>query len=155
MNLNPTIRFLKADDIHELIQLCKQHAAFEKSDYNETSKVEPLLKHFCEENSNYHCIVIEENEKLIGYATYMRQFSTWDAEHYVYMDCLFIEEGSRGIGIGQKLIDFIKKEAKRLGCDIIQWQTPSFNKRAIKFYERIGGYSKSKERYFLEIDSNN
>ena len=36
-------------------------------------------------------------------------------------------------------------------CSHIQWQTPEFNKRAIKFYDRIGAQSKSKMRYFLDV----
>ena len=42
-------------------------------------------------------------------------------------------------------------EAKKLGIKEIKWQTPTFNTRAIKFYDRIGGKSKSKERYFFEV----
>jgi hypothetical protein len=46
---------------------------------------------------------------------------------------------------------FERVEGGKLKCNHIQWQTPDFNKRAIKFYERIGGISKSKERYFLKV----
>ena len=59
-------------------------------------------------------------------------------------------EKARGFGTGEKLIDEIKAEARKLECDHIQWQTPDFNIRAIKFYDRIGATSKSKERYFLD-----
>jgi GNAT superfamily N-acetyltransferase len=81
----------------------------------------------------------------------MKQFSTWDSKCYIYMDCLFLTEKSRGFGLGEDLIERIKVEGKKLKCNHIQWQTPDFNKRAIKFYERIRGISKSKERYFLKV----
>lgn len=42
-------------------------------------------------------------------------------------------------------------EALRLNCKTIQWQTPAFNKRAMKFYERLGAYGKDKVRYFLDV----
>lgn len=45
----------------------------------------------------------------------------------------------------------IKEYAKAENCTIIQWQTPSFNKKAIDFYRKIGGISKSKERFCLNI----
>ena len=48
----------------------------------------------------------------------------------------------------------ILKEAQKLECVLIQWQTPDFNKRAMKFYNRIGAKSKNKERFFLTIDNN-
>ena len=81
----------------------------------------------------------------------MKQFSTWDANFYIYMDCLFLTEESRGYGIGEKMMNVIKEEAEKLNCNLIQWQTPDFNTRAIKFYDRIGGISKTKERYFLKV----
>jgi GNAT superfamily N-acetyltransferase len=105
-------------------------------------------------NPSLFCLVVEKDNQLIGYATYMKQFSTWDANHYIYMDCLFMTEESRGFGIGEKLINRIMKEAQKLECVLIQWQTPDFNKRAMKFYNRIGATQKSKERFFLTIGNN-
>ena len=60
-------------------------------------------------------------------------------------------EAARGFGIGEKLVNRMKLETQKLGCDLIQWQTPDFNERAIKFYKRIGATSKSKERFYLNV----
>lgn len=148
----PKIRFVQKKDLSDLVNLCKLHADFEKSEYNTGRKTELLNKYLFSNNPSIFCLVVEKANNLIGYATYMKQFSTWDANHYIYMDCLFMTEESRGFGIGEKLIDRIKKEAQELDCSLIQWQTPDFNKRAMKFYERIGAFGKSKERYFLNIE---
>jgi GNAT superfamily N-acetyltransferase len=67
------------------------------------------------------------------------------------MDCLYLIDSCRGIGIGKLLFDRIKEESKKLDIKEIQWQTPNFNTRAIKFYDRTGAHSKSKERYFLDV----
>ena len=148
----PKIRFAQKKDLSYLVNLCKLHAAFEKAEYDTERKKELLGKHLFSNSPSLFCLVVEKENSLIGYATYMKQFSTWDASHYIYMDCLFMKEESRGLGIGEKLIDRIKKETKELDCLFIQWQTPDFNKRAMKFYERIGAYGKSKERYFLKVE---
>lgn len=47
--------------------------------------------------------------------------------------------------IGEDLMIAIKQEARRLNCFLIQWQTPDFNIRAMKFYDRIGAKCKAKE----------
>jgi GNAT superfamily N-acetyltransferase len=146
-----SIRFVEQSDMEDLIQLCRLHALYEKSEYAPKNKVQELSKHLFADIPNLYCLVVEQSEKLIGYATYMRQFSTWDSAFYIYMDCLFISDESRGLGIGEKLIREIKTEAAMLGCNLIQWQTPTFNTRAMKFYDRIGGISKTKERYFLKL----
>ena len=144
----PTIRFAKKADMPELILLCEQHAIYEKSTYNRENKAKDLATHLFAKTPSLYCLVVEKEGKLIGYATYMKQFSTWDADFYVYMDCLFLNDQSRGFGIGEQLMDKIKVEAKKMNAHLVQWQTPDFNTRAIKFYKRIGAVSKFKERFY-------
>lgn len=147
----PILRFAKPSDVDALVQLCKLHATYEKIEYDNTNTYVNLKKHLFTNPPSLFCLVVEGSKELIGYATYMQQFSTWDVEYYTYMDCLYLLETSRGFGIGEKLINRIKEEARNSGCTHIQWQTPVFNTRAINFYERIGAKSKPKERFFLEL----
>ena len=150
MKQKPIIRFAQPKDLDSLVKLCHAHAAFEKTNYNEEGKTEQLKSLLFKSNKIY-CLVVEYNNILIGYTTYMTQYSTWDANTYFYMDCLYLDEASRGFGIGEKLIQKIKNEAIALGIGSIQWQTPDFNEKAIKFYKRIGAFSKSKARFFLKF----
>jgi uncharacterized protein YneR len=41
--------------------------------------------------------------------------------------------------------------AKEKGCVNVQWQTPVFNEKAIRFYERIGGKALDKKRFSIGI----
>ncbi len=145
------IRFAIKKDIPQIVQLCSLHAIYEKSTYDFHQKEALLNSALFSENSSLFCLVVEKDQQLIGYATYMKQFSTWDANFYIYMDCLFLTEDARGFGIGEIVVHKIKEEGKKLNCNLIQWQTPNFNIRAIKFYKRIGAHSKNKERFFLNI----
>mgnify|MGYP001051270752 CR=1 FL=1 len=147
----PIIRFANKSDIKEIVRLCALHADYEKSEYNSENKEQNLIQYLFSENPSSFCLVAELDNNIIGYSSYMKQFSTWDTDFYIYMDCLFLTEESRGYGIGEKMMNVIKLEAKKLNCSLIQWQTPNFNTRAIKFYNRIGGISKTKERYFLKV----
>ena len=146
-----TIRFAQREDLDELVNLCEEHALYEKADFSKINKKENLSVYLFSEEPALYCLVVELNSRLIGYATYMKQFSTWDANFYVYMDCLFLNDKSRGLGLGVELMNQIKKESVKLGCDLIQWQTPTFNTGAIKFYNKIGAHSKNKERFFLDL----
>ncbi|WP_350293544.1 GNAT family N-acetyltransferase [uncultured Croceitalea sp.] len=149
MKINGKIRFAVPTDIPQIIELCHLHAIYERDEYKIEGKERQLSIDLFSQLPKLYCLVIEREGVLLGYATYMKQYATWDACEYIYMDCLFIREFARGLGFGEKLIDIIKLEAQQLGCAIIQWQTPDFNTRAMKFYKRIGATSKSKERYFL------
>ena len=145
------IRFAVPADIDTIVQLCEEHAAFEQAEYDPIGKTQKLHKSMFSTPQELYCLLVEIDNNVIGFATYMKQFSTWDAESYVYMDCLFLQEKGRSKGIGQKLVLRIAEEAKALKCSFLQWQTPSFNERAINFYKKIGAVSKSKERFFLAI----
>ncbi|MDT0608463.1 GNAT family N-acetyltransferase [Croceitalea rosinachiae] len=150
MKIQGKIRFAKPEDIPQIIQLCHLHAAYEEAEYVMERKAELLKKDLFETSPKLYCLVVEYDSVLLGYATYMKQYATWDAREYIYMDCLFIREFARGLGLGEKLIVRIQKEATFLDCELIQWQTPDFNTKAMKFYRRIGAKSKSKERFFLK-----
>lgn len=145
------IRLAKRKDITEIISLCGEHASFEKAVFDPKNKAELFSKHLIDRDEGIQCLVVEAHGVLIGYASFMKQFSTWDASYYVYLDCLFLKKEFRGTGIGSKMMARIKAYAQAENCQIVQWQTPSFNESAIKFYERIGATSKTKERFFWEI----
>ncbi|MCJ8339567.1 MAG: GNAT family N-acetyltransferase [Pseudomonadales bacterium] len=147
------IRDAKLSDLDDLIGLCQQHAQFELSAYNPAGKKQRLEEHLFAAGSTVQALVVELDRQLIGYATFIPQFSTWDAQYYLYLDCLFLNDKSRGKGLGEELIEAIKQRARLLECRLIQWQTPEFNTRAIKFYQRIGATAKSKQRFFLSLEN--
>jgi GNAT superfamily N-acetyltransferase len=146
-----TIRFANKKDMSQIIDLCEAHAHYEESDYNRDGKEQQLERDIFDISPKIFCLVVESDSELIGYATYALQYSTWDANQYIYMDCLYMTNDARGYGIGEKLVRKIKEEGRKMNCDLVQWQTPDFNVRAIKFYNRIGATPKSKERFFLKI----
>ena len=146
------IRFAAPRDLSDLIELCKAHALFEKSNYDEKGKALSLEKHLFNPSPTLFCLVIESEERVVGYCTYMKQFSTWDCDFYLYMDCLYLKEDFRNIGIGTRLMERIQEEAVKMGIQFLQWQTPNFNKDAIQFYNKIGAQSAEKERFVLRVD---
>lgn len=145
------IRFANEEDIPQIIKLCAAHAKFEQTNYDASGKAEQLKKHLFIAKNDVKCLVVETNKELVGYATFIKQFSTWDANYYVYLDCLFMIEKTRGQGLGLQLMQEIKVYAKNEKCNIIQWQTPKFNVNAIRFYKRLGATSKDKERFSWSV----
>jgi GNAT superfamily N-acetyltransferase len=145
----PIIRLAIKKDLLQLVDLCNAHAAYEKADYDPAGKAQLLSKHLFE-NKGIVCLVAEQSNRLLGYATIVKQFSTWDADHYYYMDCLYLTEDARGQGMGKQMMNEIKLIAIKEGINI-QWQTPDFNTNAIGFYKALGAESKTKERFFWTV----
>ena len=145
------IRSCNSNDLQKVVELCTKHAEYEMADYNPIGKEELLKDSIFSNEPKLFCCVVESNNQLIGYFSYTFDFSTWDAFAFLYLDCLYLEPLYRGYGIGGKVMQFIKDIARQKNCVNIQWQTPTFNHRAIKFYNRVGGRGKDKVRFFLDV----
>ncbi len=146
-----TIRACEERDMAKLITLCALHAAYEQAPYDPLGKKERLATALFSDHKQLNCIVAEVEGEVIGYATYTFDYSTWDAARFIYLDCLYLEDDYRSFGIGQRLLEEVKARGIAAGCINMQWQTPDFNERAIKFYKRIGGIGKNKVRFTLPL----
>jgi GNAT superfamily N-acetyltransferase len=138
------------NDLSKLVELCGKHSDFEKAVYDPTGKVSLLKKALFSLTPSLYCYLIECNSTPQGYFTFTIDFSTWDASTYLHLDCLYLEPSFRGYGIGEDVFEKLKEIAKLHNCTNIQWQTPDFNVRAQKFYNRIGGKGTNKVRFFLD-----
>ncbi len=145
------VRKAKREDMAQLVELCRAHAIYEKTTFDSKNIEAKLSKYILDPQFGIKCLVVEEDSELVGYATYMKQFSTWEGSFYVYLDCLYLKQETRGKGIGGKLMKRIKEYALSEDCMVIQWQTPDFNIDAIRFYEKIGGKSNTKERFYWKV----
>lgn len=149
--MNYRIRNAEPHDMDEIIKLCAEHSEFERAKFLPAGKAEKLAKFLFSENPPMFCLVVENDSgEILGYTTFMPEFSTWDADYYVYMDCLFLRPQARNVGIGVQIIKEIAKFAKSRNIQQIQWHTPDFNERAINFYYRLGAASKEKMRFYLD-----
>ena len=62
----------------------------------------------------------------------------------LFIDDLCVDRFARGQHIGESLFDYVKQEAKRMGCYEVTLNVWAGNTSAEKFYEKMG--MKTKER---------
>jgi len=139
------IRSAKNEDHQSILSLMEAHALFEGHQIEKSPKHNKLS---CLEDLPIDIFVVEDNQKLLGYMSIIKQFSTWDMDWYIYLDCLYLTEETRGQGLGFKLMEYLKEYAKENNINQVQWQTPVSNLPAIKFYQKIGAKNKEKQRFF-------
>lgn len=106
-----------------------------KKKYDETQLVAILAQ---EKTPVY---VAEENDEVCGYAFCIIEES--NGENLVplrrlYIDDLCVDEHRRGGGIGTLLYNYVKKEAKKLGCYHITLNVWQLNESAMRFYNKLG-----------------
>ena len=141
------IRQAEPSDLPDIVALCNEHAAYERALCTDTGNVDGLSRALFGPLPRLWCLIAEVGTSIVGYATYTRDFSTWRASEFLHMDCLFVREPYRRSGIGNQMIHAIANEARRLGCSEVEWQTPSWNTDAARFYERLGATRDAKLRY--------
>ena len=141
------IRLLETDEIKNIYNThIKRH--FPR---NERRPLYLLRKLF--DNGRYLCLVYEEENQVIAYATFIHD----DAMSSVLLDYFAVDEGRRGCGIGDKLISFAREYWRDKAGIIIECETPDsaknedawdLRKRRIDFYLRTGA-EKSPARWRL------
>ena len=142
------IRMATGNDQAALLVLMQEHATFEGHPLK-ISQHHRRLNNL--ESLPITLFVVCSNEKLVGYISMIKQFSSWEMDYYLYLDCLYLSEEARGLGIGSKLMEKLKVYAVKSGLNRIEWQTPIDNFNAIEFYHKLGAVKKSKQRFFWHL----
>lgn len=145
--MSPVVRPAAPEDLEAIVALCGEHAAFERAAFSAERTRVALGAFLFAKRPRAWCLVVELRGTLIGYATYSLEFSTWRASEYAHMDCLYLKDSARNAGIGRELIHRVRAAAGQLGCALIEWQTPSWNRAAVRFYDRLGAVGSPKIRY--------
>ena len=153
MNGTPRVRHAERADLARVAELAARHAEYEQATpppEDLPARLAGLL--FDTPAPRLRCLVAElPDGELVGYATCAPELSTWEGREYLHMDCLFLLPGHRGLGLGVLLMDAVAAEARALGLREVQWQTPTWNDGAVRFYDRLGARAKQKWRYSLPI----
>lgn len=150
-NTYATIRPAKPSDAEALVELIREHAAYEKEIYDPAGKIEKIRECLTADPQPFTCLVVDTSDGIQGYCAYMSQYDSWYGEPHMSVDALFLREHMRGASIGRALMEKVKEEAKRLGYSTVRLMTPSDNTRAIKFYERIGGQPAAKLWFWFQL----
>jgi ribosomal protein S18 acetylase RimI-like enzyme len=145
------IRPCERKDMPALVLLCQKHAQYEKANYDPVGKLALLERSILSDQPMAYCWVVEANDQLVGYCSFTFDFSTWDARKFLHLDCLYLDDQYRGLGIGKKIMQQLIAVAIEKNCANVQWQTPAFNADAIAFYKSIGAKQKDKARFTYSL----
>lgn len=90
-------------------------------------------------NENTPIFVYKKENIILGYAFIIYKIENADSLVKIktmYVDDFCVDENYKHQGIGTKLFDFLKDEAKKQNCYNITLNVYSFNKVAKAFYEK-------------------
>jgi hypothetical protein len=78
------IRPCEEKDLPDLVQLCADHAAYEKSEYSPEGKIEGLREAIFGTPKRLNVWIVEIDGKAEGFTSFTFDFSTWDAAPFLY-----------------------------------------------------------------------
>lgn len=134
---NLKIRETTEEDCSLILSLIKEIAEYEKMS-DQVVATEESLKESIFKNKRAETVVIELDEKAVGYALYFYNFSTFIGKSGLYLEDIFIKKEFRGKGIGKEVFKFLGKKAKEEGCKRMEWSCLDWNEPSIKFYKSLG-----------------
>jgi GNAT superfamily N-acetyltransferase len=143
----PLVRVVKPDDLEEIIRLCAEHALFEKTKFTPEGKANSLRRGLFATVPRLWCFVVESGSSVVGYATCTKDYSTWRAADYLHLDCLYLDQAYRNLGIGTEMMRMVAQHAEALECATLEWQTPAWNANAARFYQKLGATCSEKMRF--------
>ena len=87
-------------------------------------------------------VAVNENDEVLGYAFCVieNQAASSSLKPFksIYIDDLCVDANQRGAHIGKELFEYVKAEAKKMGCYEITLNVWEGNNTARSFYEKMG-----------------
>jgi ribosomal protein S18 acetylase RimI-like enzyme len=88
----------------------------------------------------FRVLVADTGGRVVGYASFVVGYNTDVAARELWMHDLFVLPRWRGRGVGHALVVAVAREAARRGLACLEWGVRESNRRAIRFYRRLGAH---------------
>jgi GNAT superfamily N-acetyltransferase len=82
--------------------------------------------------------VAELDGRVVGFALWFLNFSTWRGVHGVYLEDLYVRPEHRGHGFGKALLTRLAQVCVERGYGRLEWSVLDWNEPALRFYRSLG-----------------
>jgi len=131
------IRDAELADVPAVLALMRELADHEWLRQYFALTAESLAACCLSERRRFHVLVAADDAAVIGYATFLVQFSPWMAREYLFVDDVYVAQSRRGEGIGRLLMRRVAEIAVERGVDA-RWHVETANRSAQEFYSALG-----------------
>ena len=155
------------DDVHEIVDLIKDLAAYEKEPDAVRLTPERLREQLFGDNPAIFCHVVDstsgnlddtsdesrgsgvgvgdggvgaDDPRLDGIALWFLNYSTWEGTHGIYLEDLYVRPEARGTGKGKALLQNLARIAVERGYSRVEWCVLKWNQPSIDFYRSLGAF---------------
>jgi GNAT superfamily N-acetyltransferase len=133
-----TLRPAEPRDAPALHRLIVALAVYEKLEHLVRATPETVREQLFGGTPAAEAVVAERDGRVVGFALFFANFSTFLARPGLYLEDLFVEPEERGRGTGQALLVHLARLAVARGAGRFEWSVLDWNAPAIAFYESMG-----------------
>ena len=131
------IRFAQKEDMSSALHLIQELADFENEPDAVVVTEDALIRDGFGPNSIFHCLVAEDEGKVVGMALFYPRYSTWKGPTF-HLEDLIVTQSQRGKGFGKDLYTAFIAFAAEKQVKRIEWVVLDWNTHAMDFYKRSG-----------------
>lgn len=97
----------------------------------------------------FEAVVAEVESAFAGMCLFFPVFSTWIGRPGVFVQDLFVHDGFRSLGLGERLLRHVAEYSRERGARYMCLSVAEDNRRAQEFYSRLGLAWSNDERSFI------
>lgn len=130
MESRMVFRYAQREDVPSVLELIRELAAYEHME-DQVVATAQLLEEWLFERKKAEVILGELEGKVVAFALFFHNFSTFLGRAGIYLEDLYIQPAYRGKGYGKALLRQLAKvalgtrECGRLEWACLNWNTPS------------------------------
>lgn len=153
------IRRAKEKDVERLMELLGQvlqiHADIRPDIFipGTTKYTKDELAEMIKDDTKPIYVAVDEKDDCLGYAFCQLRKQPFSENMIpftsLFIDDLCVDAKTRGQHIGEHLFEYVKEEAKRLGCYEVTLNVWAGNTSAEKFYEKMGLKTKERQMEYI------
>ena len=132
------IRAARVGDVPDIYRLIRALAEYERSLPSVTGTEDELRQALFGAQPAVFAHVAEHENRVVGFALWFLNYSTWTGRHGIYLEDLFVDKGMRGHGYGKALLTELARLCTERGYQRLEWVVLDWNTPSIEFYASLG-----------------
>ena len=133
-----SIRPAQPSDVAHIYGMIVELAVFEKLEHLVVATEAMLHDGLFGVRPSCEAIIGEENGKVVAFALYFHNFSTFLTRKGLYLEDLYVLQSHRGKGYGTQMLKRLAQIAVERNCGRFEWSVLDWNEPAIQFYKAMG-----------------
>ena len=133
-----SIRPAQPSDVAHIYGMILELAVFEKLEHLVVATEAMLHDGLFGVRPSCEAIIGEENGKVVAFALFFHNFSTFLTRKGLYLEDLYVLQSHRGKGYGTQMLKRLAQIAVERNCGRFEWSVLDWNEPAIQFYKAMG-----------------